>query len=275
MREHDYPLPGLEELLRDAADGSVRRVLPPPYELIRERARRRRVSRIATAGGLVVVVAIGVGILAGTRLIAGPAPQPPAHTVVNDPALRPYRTAMPVLVWTPVPGRTPDDVSSAMPFLSAVFAALGPGDHDYADEADIRSVFPDAPVGGPGLMMDQSVTKARLEKAAANIKKVAGVQDANVIEVTGMWFTVSGTSGPITADELDGIGQYDHAGLPKGIAGGAGGSKRLADGRFLWTERVTYFGPALDRATFDLIRARIAAAVRIDPSKVVVQPEHS
>lgn len=274
MRKHDYPVPGLDELLRDAADDGGRRVVPPPYEVIRDVARRRRVTTIATAGGLAVVLAVGAGVAAGTRFAAAPAPQPPAHTVVDDPALRPYRTTMPVLVWTPAPGRKADDVHT-MAFSSAVFAALGPGDREFSNLEDLRTEFPDAPVGGPALAMEQSVTKTQLQRAAAELKEVDGVQDARVVEVTGMWFIVSGTSGPITYKEIDaGIGNVDPTGFPTGIRGGAGGTKPLGDGKFLWTQRITYFGPSLDRATFDLLRTRVAESVHIDPAKVVVTPQH-
>jgi hypothetical protein len=277
MRDHDYPLPGLETLLRDAAGDSARTFVPPSYELIRTVARRRRTARIATAG-LALVLAVGAGLAAGTRFIAEPAPNPPAHRIVDDPALRPYRTVLPVLVWTPETsnGGTAYGASGSQAFLHAVFSALGPGDHDFTSVRDLQTLFPDAPVGGPALNMDQSVTKARLLSAAANLKKVAGVHDAGVIEVSGMWFTVSGTSGPITEQELTtgGIGNYDATGFPEGVGGGAGGSTKLADGKFSFTERVTYFGPNIDRATFDLIRTRIAASVHIDPSRVVVKPEH-
>jgi hypothetical protein len=275
MHEHDYPVPGLEELLRGAADDAGRRVVPPSYELLRDVAHRRRITKIATVGGLAAVLAMAVGLASGIRFTAAPAPQPPAHTVVDDPALRQYRTTMPVLVWTPMPGLRADEVD-AKQFYGTVFAALGPGDRDYTNLVDIRTWFPDAPVGGPGLAMDQSVTKAQLQRAAAALKKVDGVRDAGVIEVTGMWFIVSGTSGPITAKEATShsLGNVDYTGFPKGVGGGAGGTKRLGDGKFLWTERITYFGPSLDRATFDLLRTRVAASVHIDPAKVVVTPQH-
>ncbi|HEY3005919.1 MAG TPA: hypothetical protein VGJ44_26465, partial [Kribbellaceae bacterium] len=113
-------------------------------------------------------------------------------------------------------------------------------------------------------------------RAAAALKKVDGVRDARVIEVTGMWFIVSGTSGPITEKEATShsLGNVDYTGFPKGVSGGAGSTKRLSDGKFHSTERITYFGPNLDRATFDLLRTRIAASVHIDPAKVVVTPQH-
>jgi hypothetical protein len=50
-----------------------------------------------------------------------------------------------------------------------VFSAL-PGDHDYSQWPDLRKTFLAAPVGGNAVVIDQSFTKAQLEKAAANVR---------------------------------------------------------------------------------------------------------
>jgi hypothetical protein len=57
------------------------------------------------------------------------------------------------------------------------------------------------------------------------------------------------------------------------IRGSASGSKRDAQNRWVNWVRATYVGPGMDRATFDLLRARAAAAVQIDISEVVVTAE--
>ncbi|MBE1486234.1 hypothetical protein [Plantactinospora soyae] len=270
----ESPLPGLDTMLRDAADDATRRTFVPPYDLVEGLVRRRRTARVATAGvfGVVLFLAFGVAAVSG----GGPdrdggRPQPAASATALDPSLREYWTQIPILSWTPGAGRRARDVSSTSEFRTAVFSALGPGDHDYSQLHDLRKSFPDAPVGGPAIAIDQSVTRAELEHAAANLRKLAGVQDARVVEVPGLWFTVSAT-GPAASGtsrapviDLEGIA----------IRGSASGRERDAQNRWVSWVRATYAGPAIDRATFDLLRARAAEAVEIDVSQVVVTAESS
>ncbi|MER7417389.1 hypothetical protein ABT346_11470 [Micromonospora peucetia] len=270
----ESPLPGLDTMLRDAADDATRRALVPPYDMVQGLARRSRNVKVATAGvfGVVLLLAIGVAAVTG----AGPDRdedrlRPAASATALDPSLREYWTEIPILSWHPDAGRAASDVSSTNEFRTAVFSALGPGDHDFSQLNDLRAVFPDAPVDGPAIAIDQSVTRAELRHAAANLRKLDGVQDARVVEVSGLWFTVSAT-GPAAS----GIGRppvIDLAGT--GIKGSASGQKRDAQNRSVNWVRATYVGPAIDRAIFDLLRARVAEALRIDVAQVVVTAESS
>ncbi|MEV1144777.1 hypothetical protein [Micromonospora sp. NPDC049799] len=271
----ESPLPGLETMLRDAADNATRRAFVPPYDLVQGLARRRRTGRVATAGAFAVVLVLAVGVTAVTG--GGPRrdedPRPAASATVLDPSLRQYWTEIPILTWTPKKGRMTSDVSSTNEFRTAVFSALGPGDRDYSQVDDLRTLFPDAPVGGPAVPIDQSVTRAELERAAANLRMVDGVQDAQVVEVSGLWFTVSAT-GPVSGPAVSGPGEpviLDLEGIP--VRGSAGGQQRDAQKRWVNWVRATYIGPAIERATFDLLRARAAEAVDIEVSQVVVTAE--
>ncbi|MGN9808896.1 hypothetical protein ACTMSW_06005 [Micromonospora sp. BQ11] len=269
----ESPLPGLDTMLRDAADDATRRAFVPPYDLVQGLARRRRTGRIATAGvfGAVLVLVIGVAAVTG----AGPGrdedPRPAASATVLDPSLREYWTEIPILTWTPKNGREASDVSSTNEFRTAVFSALAPGDHDYSEVDDLRTLFPDAPVGGPAVPIDQSVTRAELERAAANLRVLDGVQDARVVEVPGLWFTVSATGPAVSGRGEPAI--LDLGGTP--VRGSAGGQQRDAQKRWVNWVRATYVGPAIERATFDLLRARAAEAVDIEVSQVVVTAESS
>ncbi|MCX4386830.1 hypothetical protein OG777_07790 [Micromonospora peucetia] len=220
--------------------------------------------------GVVLFLAIGMVAVTG----AGPdrdRPQPAASSIALDPSLREYWTEIPILSWTPDAGRVASDVSSTNEFRTAVFSALGPGDHDFSQPNDLRAAFPDAPVGGPAIVIDQSVTRAELEHAAANLRKLDGVRDARVVEVPGLWFTVS-ASGPAAS----GTSRPPSIGLKgTGISGFASGQRRDAQNRWVNWVRATYVGPATDRATLDLLRAQAANAVRIDVSQVVVTAESS
>jgi hypothetical protein len=227
----------------------------------------------------VLCLAIGVAAVAG----AGRHPEPDrapaaAPAAALDPALRAYWTRIPILSWTPDPGRAVSTVESTEEFRTAVFSALGDGDHDFTNLTDLREAFPGAPVGGPALSLDQSVTRAQLAHAAANLRKLDGVRDASVVEVSGLWFTVSAT-GPAAAPVLvPGVKPkpgrapvIDLDGLP--VKGSAGGLKRAAGDHWVNWVRATYVGPALDRATFDRLRERAADAVHVDVSTVVVTAE--
>ncbi|MFJ8580042.1 hypothetical protein [Micromonospora sp. NPDC093277] len=268
----ESPLPGLGTMLQDAADDATRRALVPPYDLVQGLARRRRTARVATAGafGVVLFLAIGVAVVSGVGPDRGEnRPRPAASATASlDPSLREYWTEIPILSWTPDVAREASDVSSTNEFRTAVFSALGPGDHDFSYLKDLRQVLPDAPVGGPAIAIDQSVTRPELEHAAANLRKLDGVQDARVVEVSGLWFTVSATapaaSGPPVIN-VEGTG----------ISGYASGQKRDAQNRPVNWVRATYAGPAIDRATFDLWRARVAESMHIDVSQVVVTAESS
>ncbi|SCL17488.1 hypothetical protein GA0070624_1304 [Micromonospora rhizosphaerae] len=270
----ESPLPGLDTMLRDAADDATRRAIVPPCDLVQGLARRRRTAKVATAGvfGVVLFLAIGVAAVTG----AGPdrdedRPRPAASATALDPSLREYWTEIPILTWTPDAGRTASAVSSTNEFLTAVFSALGPGDHDFSQLNDLRTVFPDAPVGGPAIAIDQSVTRAELEHAAANLRKLDGVQDARVVEVPGLWFTVSATGPAVSGNGMPPV--IDLEGIR--LNGSASGRHRDAQKRWVNWVRATYVGPAIDRATFDLLRARTAEAVHIDVSQVVVTAESS
>jgi hypothetical protein len=285
----------LDTALLDAADDAKRRVIVPSYGVVEGAARGRRGARAATAGvfGLVLCLAIGVAAVAGSG--RGRAPDdahPAAPAAALDPALRQYWTKIPILTWTPDAGHAVSTVESAAGFRTAVFSALGAGDHDFSNLRDLRTVFPAAPVGGPAVSVDQSVTKTQLERAAANLRKLDGVRDARVVEVSGLWFTVSAT-GPATAPALVPRSKPKRVGPPvvvtgaepkpvrppvinpEGlpIKGSASGLDRAAGNHWVNWVRATYVGPALDRATFDRLRARAAEAVHIDVSKVVVTAE--
>jgi hypothetical protein len=279
----ESPLPGLDIMLRDAADDATHRAFVPPYDLVQGLARRRRTAKLATAGvfGVVLLLAIGAAALTGAWPGRNENRPGPAASATLDPSLRQYWTEIPILCWTPDAGRTASDVYTATGFDAALFSGLGPGDHDASYLIDLRERFPDAPVGGPAIIVDQSVTIAEVEQAAANLSKLDGVKDARVVEVPGLWFTVSVT-GPIAPPSLGpppspGAApqiNLDGTGI-NGVGGSASGIQRDAQNRWIGWLRATYVGPAIDRATFDVLRERAADAVHIDVSQVVVTAESS
>jgi hypothetical protein len=266
MRELDQ-VRGLDAMLRHAADDAARRTIVAPYDVVRTVARRRRTARLATAGafGLVLCVVIGAAAVAGIRRAAGPdRPQPAVSAVALDPSLRRYVTTIPILAWAPDDGLSANAVGGTQTFISAVFSPLK-GDHDFSYWSDLRKVFPHAPIGGNAVVLDQSFTKAQLEKSAANVRKLDGVKYARVVEVKGLWFTVTGyaPAGPDASapQPIDLRGTWIVGGR---ATGGSDGS--------IWA-RATYVGPPITRATFDLMRRRAAEAVQGDLSKVVVKAE--
>src|SRR5689334_19923364 len=140
----DNPLPELETLLRDAAADARSRTFVPTYETVEGAARGRRTTRVAASSLFAVVLGVSIG---GAVLAGGgrgdndrPAdrPAPAASAVTLDPSLQQYRTTIPVLTWTPDPGRDADTISRQRTFYSAVFAGLGEGDHDYSHIEDLR-----------------------------------------------------------------------------------------------------------------------------------------
>jgi len=273
----DNPLPELEAMLRDAAAGARRRAFVPSYETVEGVARGRRTARVAASSLFAVVLGLSIGgaVIAGVGRGGDDRnpdrPAPAASAVALDPSLRQYQTTIPVLAWTPDVDGSQEAVSGREEFLTAVFSALGAGDHDYGHIKDLKQVFTDAPVGGPAIIINQSTTKAALERAAANVRKLDGVRDATVVEVTGLWFTVS-ASGPASAPN----DKPDPAGLNPtelNLTGGAGGGKRDATGQWINWISATYIGPPITRAHFDLIRQRAAKEVHVDISKVVITAE--
>jgi hypothetical protein len=275
----DNPLPELEALLRDAAADARRWAFVPTYETVEGVARGRRTARVA-AGSLFAVV---LGLSIGGAVIAGagrgdndrtPDRQPPAASAVAlDPSLRQYQTKIPVLTWTPDPGRDAESVSGQQEFLTAVFSALGNGDHDYGHIKDLKQVFADAPVGGPAIAINQSTRKIQLERAAANIRKVDGVRDAKVVEVTGLWFTVSASRPAVVSNgRMEDPPVLNPTELQMRGGTASGGSKDAEGRQTVWV-RGTYIGPPIPRTLFDLMRRRAAEALRIDISQVVVTAE--
>jgi hypothetical protein len=282
FKNPDPDMAFLDRALLDAADDAKRRAIVPSYGVVEGAARSRRGARVATAGvfGLVLCLAVGVAAVAGSGRGRAPDHAQPAvpAAAAPDPALRPYRTKIPILTWTPDAGHAVSTVESTAGFRTAVFSALGAGDHDLSNLHNLRTVFPAAPVGGPAVSVDQSVTKAQLERAAANLRKLDGVRDARVVEVSGLWFTLSATGPAAAPVRVRGAKPkpmrppvIDPEGLP--IKGSASGLERDAGNHWVNWVRATYVGPALDRATFDRLRARAAEAVHIDVSKVVVTAE--
>ncbi|GAA3338711.1 hypothetical protein GCM10020358_19760 [Amorphoplanes nipponensis] len=275
----DNPLPGLEELLREAAAGARRRAFVPSYELVEGVARGRRTARVAARGlfGIVLAVAVGVPVALGAgRGDSGPTPPPAAVVPVEtaavvDPSMRQYQTRIPILLWTQDPRAKTDSAEWVQNFLTAVFSGLGNGDRDYSPFKDLREVFKDAPAGGPALAIDQSTTRAQLERAAANLRKLPGIRSARVIEVTGLWFTVSASR---PARIVDGRWEDSPAIDPNvGFRGSAAGGGKDADGnRVVWT-RATYIGPPITRAAFDRLRREAATTMGIAVSRVVVTAE--
>jgi hypothetical protein len=259
---------GLDAMLRDAADDAAGRTVVAPYDVVRTVARRRRTARLATAGafGLVLCVVVGAAAVAGIRRDAGPdrRSQPAVSVVALDPSLRRYVTTIPILAWAPDDGLSANSVSGTQTFIEAVFSPLT-GDHDYSDWDDLRKTFRDAPIGGHAVVLDQSFTRAQLEKSAANVRKLDGVKYARVVEVKGLWFTVTG-SAPAGTDPNP-PPPIDLRGIQ--IAGGEGTG--ISHG-VRWA-RATYVGPPITRGTFDLMRQRAAEAVHGKLSEVVVKAE--
>jgi hypothetical protein len=184
--------------------------------------------------------------------------------VALDPSLLRYVTTIPILAWSPDDGLSANTVGGTQTFIEAVFSPLK-GDHDFSYWTDLRQTFPGAPIGGNAVVLDQSFTKAQLEKSAANVRKLDGVKYARVVEVKGLWFTVTGYA-PARAD-AKAPRPIDLRGIQIVGGEGTGGS-----GGFKWA-RATYVGPPITRATFDLMRRRAAEAVEGDLSNVVVKAE--
>lgn len=272
------PVTNKDALLPDPSAGGVR---------------GRRTATVAVSGAVAVALSLGLGasvVGAAERRYSGAVRVPAAASAgALDPSLRPYWTRIPILLWTPAAGADREAVQGTAAFRTAVFSALGDGDHDYSNIDDLRKLFPDAPAGGPAVVIDQSTTTAQLHRAAANLRRLDGVQDAKVVQVTGLWFTVSATApaaapAPVTGPKPGGAPVVrtmpgkpgstpvlDPTGLP--VRGSAGGLDRTPDGRWIRWVRATYVGPAIDRATFDRIRHRAAKALRISVWKVVVTAE--
>jgi hypothetical protein len=272
----------LGTLLRDASGDAVRTVQVPDFETIVGRARRRRAGRLAagTTFAVVVCLTLIVGITAEARRDTTPAPlqgrptasaaaavaaaQAAARAAAADPELAPTLADIPILVWTEEPGAAVDQ----MAFIQAVFQAL-PGDRDTPSLEEVRARFPDAPHDGPGLTSDQSATVAQFQQAAVNINRLAGIKDARVIVMPGMWFTVKAVARKSGVPE----GGIDTEGLPA-VSGWAGGSEQV-DGVSRTFVRLTYCGPAILRQAYDLIRERVGQSVQIDGPSTTVKPESS
>lgn len=273
----------LGTLLRAASGDAVRTVQVPDFDTIVGRARRRRAGRLAagTTFALVVCVSLVVGITAAARRDVTPAAPhglptasaaaavaaagSAAQAAAKDPELAPALADIPILVWTEEPGESVDD----MAFIRAVFQAL-PGDRDTSNLKEVRAVFPDAPHDGPGMTSDQSATVAQFQQAAVNINGLAGIRDARVIVMPGMWFTVTAVAQKSGVPE----GGIDTDGLPVAVKGWAGGSEKV-DGVSRTSVRLTYCGPAIVRQSYDLIRERVGQSVQIDGPSTTVKPESS
>jgi hypothetical protein len=262
----------ISALLRDAAGDAGRATVPPGPDVAAATARARHGRRVAGgAFALVACVLAGSWAMTGARPDASPpAPAvPPAVRDLDDPVLRPYRTDVPVLMWTPQPGAPADEVDGRPTFRNAVLTAV-PGGGRYISPGDLREAFPRSPVGGPALLFMQTAARAQLEQAAQRLRAIGGVAAARVIDVPGMRFTM--TVGR-TYDERPaspGVGVVDTSDLP-GLYG-LNGSGRHTEGGWRHTVRLIYSGPDLDRARFDLVRARVAASVGRQPAAVTVTP---
>jgi hypothetical protein len=117
--------------------------------------------------------------------------------------------------------------------------------------------------------MDQATTKAQLERVAANVRKLDGVRDAKVVEVTGLWFTVSATRlAVVTNGRPEDSPAFDPNVMR--IHGTASGGGQDATGRPTIWIRGTYIGPSISRADFDLMRRGAAETLHIDIDEVVV-----
>lgn len=266
MFEEVDQLDDLAPRLRDAAADAGHRAVQPDFAGIMRRGRRRRAGRVAAAGALgLVLVAVGVPVVMHRAVDASPSAPFSAQTA-DDPVLRPLRTTVPVLAWRLKPG-TPTKNEYAVGIKSAIFTALS-GERGFSYTANIRTVFPEAPVDWPGALMDQSATVAQLTQAAANVRKLDGVQDVKVVEMPGMWFTVSAK---VTADDGS-VPVIDMTDLPR-ILDGAGSTKPDGKGRYVKVVRATYSGPGVDRRQYDRILTRTGAAVGLSPSQVTVTPE--
>jgi hypothetical protein len=286
---------GLDTMLREAAGDAARRAAQPSYSEVRAVAQRRRTAKGATAGafGVVLSMAVGVTAVAGLRDAADPDPRTPAaaSSAPLDPSLQQYVTTIPVLAWGPVDGRTAESVSAGMPFLTAVFAGFKPVARNFSDWPDLRKTFPDAPIGGNAVVLDGSFTRSEIEAAAANVRKLDGVKYARVVDVKGLWFTLSASApGKAPSMSTDSASPPSvsvpnpEASTPPTVHPLPGGSVFIdldefhmgnssgADRHGIWA-RATFVGPSLSRADFDLMRRRAAEALHIDVSQVVVKAE--
>lgn len=262
----------MRTLLHSCAAEAARAVAVPGAGQALAQARRRRAAQTAAgAFALVAVAAIGIGATLRPQAApltppgtAPPSTEAPWQRDLDDPVLRPLRTGVPALVWTPEAGRKPDDVSRQNEFRGAVFGAL-PGERDFSMGPDLGKSFPDASVAGPALLFDQAATRAQMDAAAAALSEVDGVADAHVILVPGMWFEVSVSRTYPSGSARQPI--IDLAALPPGVLGSAtGGNDREV------SARVTYAGPGVTRAEYDRIVETMGRSVQLGPEDVKVTP---
>jgi hypothetical protein len=253
----------LSTLLRDAAGDAVRTVPTPAFATITGRARRRRLGRRIGASAFAVLAVLALG--AGIRF-AVPAPVPTPAPVLApelDPVMKPMLTVVPVLIWQPVPGAGAKETD----VQNTIFHAL-PGPRDGGIYDDVRELFPDAPAGWSGFAVDQSATLAQFQQAAADLKKLPGVQDAQLLTRPGMWFTVTA----VARDPAVQNANMDTRGFPPTIKGWASPGVDTGDKK-LYSVRLTYLGPPIDRPTFELLRARVAQSVGIEAAAASVKME--
>ncbi|MFG1606336.1 hypothetical protein [Actinoplanes sp. NPDC049265] len=263
-------MPELDELLRAAADGAVTRTKPADFEAVVRGARRRRALPAAVgAGALAACVIIGTVVVAGGR---DPAPAPPSITAVaeRDPELAPLLVEIPVITWTPDPGRSPAGVVGHV-FDDAVGGAGYAAGNTTGEDSrfSLDPQLEEAGITGPWVIPSYVDSRAELRTIAARLREVPGIQDAQVTTVRGMRFTVT-VRARLRADEKEGgnvlIGQ-------SGITWGASNFKPRAGGIRDWTMNAYYLGAPLDRAALDRIKSLAANAWRIRPDQVIVTPQ--
>ncbi|MEV7627360.1 hypothetical protein [Actinoplanes sp. NPDC089786] len=260
-------MPELDELLRVAADDATTRARPGDFDAVvlgaRRRQRRHRWSAVAGAGVLAACVAAGTVVV-----VDGPDPAPPPPSVLTvaerDPVLAPLVVDIPVIAWTPDPGRSVDDAWGPLPGVSAVLWS-----NDDESVPDLAAAFRAAGVTGPAMIPTGTQSLTEVRHLAERLRDAPGVRDARVTTVRGMRFVVT-VRKRLGADEKPGGNPL--IGEP-GIRWGASNFKHRPGGDKDWTMNAWYLDGGVDRAGLDRIRSIAATAWGIRRDQVIIKPQ--
>lgn len=252
-------MPELDEMLREAADGAAARARGGDFDGMVRGARRRR-ARVASSGAaaLVAVVAIGAAVVVGRPDGATPAPGRLVNPAASasgaaDVPVSSLETDIPAMVWSFEKGITAGDLVLTM-HKSRKFNRVASG-----GAGELRKIFPDAPVGGPYLMLTgglRPAARSEAEQFVAEAGRLAGVRHAELVMLHGYWFTVTVTAErsvplspepPIPAFESGNLEAYAE-------------DQELVDGKYRWTAEYHFVTPTLSDAT--LLEIRQTAARR-------------
>jgi hypothetical protein len=264
----------LDDLLREAADSGAARTKPADFVTVVRRARGRRRRLVAMgAAGLVACVAVGVAAVAGLR--SAPPPVPPAAATPldeaeKDPELAPLITDVPVIVWTPVDGKSIGAVKTTEAFfVHGQPFGVNCGCAGGGEDVNLRSVFPDAPVDGAAVVYTHPVTMKQIQRSVDLLEAVPGVKSARLLILRGLWFAAS-----VTVVSETHVRQQDNRSIPADFVGLTfqGPSTVKGSSKHRYTTWVYYAGSGLDRAGLLKIKSVLATPWGVSPEKAVIEP---